>query len=67
MGFEPADLPSFVRDGSGGGFEITGDHVERGGLARTVGADDAQALALLYGEVVVIHRHDAAELLAQIS
>ena len=66
MRFHAADPPALVLDRSRGRFEVTGDHVEGSGLARAVGTDDAQALTLLYGESVVIDRHHAAELLAQI-
>ena len=49
----------------GGGFEQSRQHLQRRRLAGAVGADDADDLASLDGEGDVVHRDEAAVLLAQ--
>src|SRR5206468_7985038 len=47
---QPRDGPAVEDDAPSAGRELAGDHVEEGGLARPVGADDGAALARLEGE-----------------
>ena len=44
------------------GLEQRRENLDRRGLARAVGADEAEALALLDGEVQVVQRHEVAVL-----
>jgi hypothetical protein len=44
-GRQPGDVPPAKQDGAGIGLQIAGDHVDEGGLARAIGADDADRLA----------------------
>jgi len=45
-----------------GGGVHAGDHIERRGLAGTVGADEGDDLVLVYFQVQVVHGHHAAKL-----
>ena len=49
-------------DATVGGRVHAGDDIERGGLARTVGADQGNGLALVYVHAEAVHGHHAAEL-----
>src|SRR5262249_28508716 len=51
------------REVAGGGPVEAGDRVENGGLARAVGADEADDLALLHPEGEIVHGPQASEVL----
>src|SRR5450759_4454845 len=38
-----------------------GDHIEKRGLARAVGSDQAEDLAFVHGQAQLVQRHQAAE------
>ena len=55
------------KDVAAGGCQMAGEHVDRGGLAGTVRADQADEFALLHGKVQAAHRDDAAEALGEVA
>jgi len=55
------DLPALEDHVPVLGLVDPGDHVEHGGLAGAVRADEAQDFALVYVQVEVAHRGEAAE------
>ena len=63
----PADLPPLEPDGAAVGHERPGQHVEDGALARAVGADQAEDLALGDLERDVVDGGEAAEALGESS
>src|SRR5439155_25761795 len=65
-GPEARERGTVVRDAAAGGPEIAGDRVERGGLAGTVGADDAGNRAGAHLEGDALERGHAAESHGQI-
>ncbi|MPM31753.1 hypothetical protein SDC9_78310 [bioreactor metagenome] len=58
---EPRHVAAFVGDRAGGGLVDARQHVEHGGFARAVGADDGNHLSLLERKVEIIHRAETAE------
>src|SRR5262249_45588970 len=61
VGPKPHDAAATVDDVAGGGPQIAGDGVERGGLAGAVRADQREHLALAHLERHVADRDEAAE------
>src|SRR5207302_10584137 len=61
---QPGDLLAEQPDLAGVGFEEAGDDVEQGRLAGTVGADQAEDLAVVDREADVVDRLHPAEALA---
>src|SRR5262249_58197080 len=61
VGPKPHDAAATVDDVAGGGPQIAGDGVERGGLAGAVRADQREHLALAHLEGHVADRDEAAE------
>src|SRR5690606_2965610 len=64
-GLEAADLLAVEGDGPGIGPQEARDHVERGGLARAVGPEQADDLALGELEAQIVDGNKAAEAPAQ--
>src|SRR5262245_2067433 len=65
VGPEPGERAPAEPHVAGVGLEEAGQQVERGGLARAVGADEPEDLALGHRQVEAAHRLDAAEALGQ--
>src|SRR5581483_12100298 len=59
----PLDVVAADSGGAGGRVEQTAEHLDGGGLAGAVGAEEAEKLALAHLQVHVIHRRERAELL----
>ena len=50
IGRDLLQILAVQRDGAGGGVQQAGDGVQRGGLARAVGADEGHQLAVADGQ-----------------
>src|SRR5690606_4513145 len=61
LGRGARDVLSFERDAAGARRVDARHHVEEGGLARAVGADEAQDLAATHLEVQIFERHEPAK------
>jgi hypothetical protein len=63
----PGNVAVLEPDGALGRPQMTGDHVDEGGLAGAVGADDADGLLRRNVDRDVARRHDRAERLLEIA
>jgi hypothetical protein len=67
VGLHPFDAFSFEKDVAGSQRKVVVDKVEDGGFARTVGANKSEDFSTLNFETHIIHRHEPAEVLADLS
>ena len=65
-GRQVSDVPAFQIDTAPGGLVLAGEHVEKGGLARTVGADDGLKGKGRHAEIDMVHGHMPAETDSQV-
>ena len=59
--FQPDHVFPFQFDRTFGWFVDTGEHVENGGLSRTVRTDDSNQFTLFKAQVEIIHSAEAAK------
>src|SRR5262249_35007145 len=59
------DVGAVETDLSGIGAVDSRDHVEKGGFPRAIGADQAENLVGSYGEIQLVERQHATEMLGQ--
>src|SRR5690606_2176172 len=58
---KPGEFPALELDAAAGRFGLAAYHVEQGGLAGAIGADDHPQLVLVHVHVQVLHRLEAVE------